>query len=191
MREADVRKKERNEILLSQRPEAKNPLSWVLKCADKYQTASPVCYTLQSPSSNCVSSSCRKPPIQSQLHRFADRRCRCNTRGKRLKDFLKVLAHAQPCQNLCRLIDVACTHHRQDSTKGIGFDLGVLEFALEVVGPSLALRNVVSAFELALDAVCACGSGAGAFRFSMLAASAGTSHLDVIFALGRFFLVFG
>jgi hypothetical protein len=89
------------------------------------------------------------------------------------------------------LIDVAFAHHRQDAAKGLGFDLGVLEFAFEVIGPSLALGNIISTFELALDAVCTCGPGAGAFRFSMLAASAGTSHLDGIFALGRFPLGIG
>ena len=54
----------------------------------------------------------------------------------------------------------------------------VFESALEIIGPSLALGDVVSTLEFAFDAVCACGSGAGALCFAVLTARAGASHLE-------------
>ena len=118
-------------------------------------------------------------------------RWRCDARGKRFEDVSRSVAYAQPCQHLCRLIDVAFTHHRQDATESVHFDFGVLESALEVIGPSLALCNVVGAFEFAFGTVRARGPGAGASCFSMLTARAGTSYLEGIAALGRFSLAFG
>ena len=119
-------------------------------------------------------------------------RWRCDARGKRLEDVSRSVTYAQPCQYLCRLVDVAFTHYRQDTTEGLRPNLGVPKFALEVVGPSLALRNVVGTLELALDAVCARRPGAGALCFAVLTAGAGTSHLeDRIFALGHFSLAVG
>lgn len=71
------------------------------------------------------------------------------------------------------------------------FDLGVPESALEIIGPGLALRNIVGTLEVAFGAVCARGPGAGASCFPMLAARAGTSYLEGIVALGRFSRAFG
>lgn len=89
------------------------------------------------------------------------------------------------------MIDVAFTDHRQDTTKGIHFDLRVFESALEIAGPSLTLRNVVGTLELTFDAVCTCGPGLGAFGFPILTARAGISHLEGGNpALGHFSLAF-
>jgi len=136
-------------------------------------------------------SQCRWPSTQLRLHRSVDRRGTRGARGKRLKDVSRSLAQAQPCQHLCRLIDVAFAHYRQDTAKSLRPDLGVSEPALKVVRPGLALGDVVSTLELAFDAVGACGPGAGALCFSVLTARAGTSHLQVIFAFGDFPLAFG
>ena len=116
----------------------------------------------------------------------------CNARGKRLEDVSGSLAHAQPGQHLCRLIDVAFTHHRQDTAESLRPDLGVSKSTLEIVGPSLTLRNVVSTLELAFGAVCTGGPVAGAFCFPMLTARTGASHLmGRVFGFGHFTLAFG
>ena len=89
-------------------------------------------------------------------------------------------------------MDVAFAHYCQDASEGLRSDFGVFQFALETVGPSLAFRDVVSTFELAFDAVCARGPGAGAFCFAVLTARAGTSDLKSrVFGLSHFGFVFG
>jgi len=163
----------------------------MLKFAINFQTAVPVYYTLRSQESDCVAS-CREPSKRFRLHRFAVGRWRCDTLGKRQKDVPKALAHAQPCEHLCRLIDAAFTHGGQNAAKGLRSDLGVFQFAFEIVGSSLALRDVVNTLELTFDAICACGPGASAFCFAVLTACAGTSDLKGrVFGLSHFGFVFG